>query len=379
MIFSTDVNVEGMSGTTALDGVNRATRARSRLPSFVKFTAAAALLLAGCTSREVSDGELGVEEAPTLQSAAALDAADPTPDSAAGSPDLAVAYRTASVDGVDLFYREAGPPDAPTVVLLHGFPTSSHMFRELIPRLADRYHVLAPDYPGFGQSAMPDRNTFAYTFDHLAGIVDDWLVGLHVNRYALYVMDYGGPVGFRIATSHPERVSALIVQNSNAYDDGLGAFWDPFRTYWATPTAANRAVLSGLLTLDITKLQYTFGVSDATRLSPDTWTIDQARLDRPGNVDVQLDLFYDYRTNLALYPTWQSYLHDKHPPTLIVWGQNDPIFETAGATAFLSDVPGAEIHLLDTGHFALEDKGAEIASVMRTFLKHKISKNPPNH
>jgi len=281
----------------------------------------------------------------------------------------AIHYRTVNVDGVDMFYREAGNPRAPTILLLHGFPTSSQMFRNLIPLLADRYHLVAPDYPGFGQSAMPSRDTFSYTFDNIALLVDHFTQALGLSTYALYVMDYGAPVGYRLASSHPERVTALVVQNGNAYEEGLRDFWIPLKQYWADNAPASRNALRAFLTLGATIWQYTSGVPDVTLVSPDAWTTDQYLLDRPGNDEIQLDLFYDYRTNVALYPTWHAYFRDDQPPTLIVWGKNDPIFPAEGAEPFKRDLKNLEFHLLDTGHFALETNGAEIARLMRRFLE----------
>lgn len=278
-------------------------------------------------------------------------------------------HRTANVDGIDIFYREARPADAPAIVLLHGFPASSHMFRNLIPALADRHRVLAPDYPGFGLSAMPDRKRFDYTFAHYADLVDRWLARLGARSYALYVMDYGAPVGFRLALLHPERVTALIVQNGNAYEDGLSSpFWNALKDYWADGAADKRAALLPILSAEITRLQYTHGVKDVTRLDPASWMYDQLLLDRPGNREIQLDLFYDYRTNVALYPQIQAFFRDRRPPTLIAWGQNDPIFAAAGYRNLQRDLPDAELHLIDTGHFALEDKLDEIAPLLRDFL-----------
>lgn len=283
-----------------------------------------------------------------------------------------VNYRTANVDDVDVFYREAGPKDAPVLLLLHGFPTSSHMFRNVIPQLADRYRVIAPDYPGFGQSAMPNRANFAYTFDNYAQVVDKLIRQLDVRRYALYVMDYGAPIGFRLASKDPERVTALIVQNGNAYDEGLQEFWDPIKAYWTTGGSTEREAIRWLTSIKATKWQYTNGVKDVSLVSPDTWTVDQALLDRPGNAEIQLDLFYDYRTNIPLYPQWQAYFRKDKPPTLIVWGQNDAIFVAAGAAPYRRDIPDAEVHLFDTGHFALETHGPEIGKLMREFLGRNL-------
>jgi pimeloyl-ACP methyl ester carboxylesterase len=281
-------------------------------------------------------------------------------------------HRTATIDGIKIFYREAGPKNAPVVLLLHGFPTSSHMFRNLIPELADRYHVIAPDYPGYGQSDMPDRGKFAYTFDRFGELVDGLLDQLGVKRYAMYVMDYGAPVGWRLALKHPERISGLIVQNGNAYDEGLKEFWDPIKKYWADGSDASRKALLTLFTLETTKFQYTDGVSDLSRISPDNWVQDQVLLDRPGNNDIQLDLFYDYRTNLPLYPKVQAYFRTHKPPTLIVWGKNDKIFPADGAHPYKRDLPQVEFHLIDTGHFALEDKSDEMVPLIRDFLKRKV-------
>ncbi len=281
-------------------------------------------------------------------------------------------HRTAKIDGVDIFYREAGPAKGPAVVLLHGFPTSSHMFRNLIPALADRYHVIAPDYPGYGQSGTPDRSTFAYTFDRFGELVDRLLDQLGVTSYAMYVMDYGAPVGWRLALKHPDRITGLIVQNGNAYEEGLKAFWDPIKKYWNDNGADSRNALRKLFTLETTKFQYTDGVSDTSRISPDNWTHDQPLLDRPGNNDIQLDLFYDYRTNLPLYPKVQEWLRQRQPPTLIVWGKNDVIFPADGAHPYKRDLSDLEFHLLDTGHFVLEDKADEAIPLIRDFLDRKI-------
>lgn len=301
-------------------------------------------------------------------------AAPAPPTAASTQAPVTVKYRTAIVDGVKVFYREAGPADAPVVLLLHGFPTSSHMFRNLMPALADKYHVIAPDYPGFGQSDAPDHTKFAYTFQHYADIVDGLMGQLNVNRYAMYVMDYGAPVGYRLALKHPERVSALIVQNGNAYEEGLREFWNPIKAYWKTGAQKEREALYGLVTLETTKFQYTDGMSDLANISPDNWTIDQALLDRPGNRDIQLDLFKDYGTNVPLYPQFQAFFRDRKPPTLIVWGKNDKIFPEQGAHPYLRDLPNAELHILDTGHFALEDKFAEIEPLIHSFLDRELAK-----
>jgi pimeloyl-ACP methyl ester carboxylesterase len=284
-----------------------------------------------------------------------------------------VTYHTVNVNGVDVFYREAGPRDAPAVLLLHGFPTSSHMFRNLIPRLADRYHVIAPDYPGYGQSGMPPMDKFTYSFDNLAATVDKLTQRLGLQRFAMYVQDYGAPVGYRIAAAHPERISAIIVQNGNAYNEGIdNPFWEPFKAYWRDKTPANAAKLRALLDLNTTKAQYTTGVGDPTRLSPDTWTLDQAYMDRPGNKDIQVELFYSYGTNPPHYPEWQAYFRKYQPPMLIVWGKNDFIFPPAGAAPYLRDLPKAEVHYIDTGHFALEEKIDEMAPLIRSFLRRHL-------
>lgn len=281
-------------------------------------------------------------------------------------------YRTAQVNGLDIFYRDAGPKKAPVVVLLHGFPTSSHMYRELIPQLARRYRVIAPDYPGFGQSSAPANTDFDYTFENLTESVDGLLQTLKISRYALYAFDYGAPVGYRLASRNPERISALIIQNGNSYEEGLQEFWDQFRRYWNDPSVENREALRPLLELEVTQFQYLDGVPDTSLVSPDNWTIDQARLDRPGNQEIQLDLFLDYRTNVALYPEFQAYFRTYQPPTLIVWGKNDFIFPVEGALAFERDLPNADIRLLNTGHFALETDVKKIATLMRRFLAKNI-------
>lgn len=288
-------------------------------------------------------------------------------------PVIVTHYRTVDLNGVRIFYRDAGPENAPVVLLLHGFPTSSHMFRNLIPLLADRYHVIAPDYPGFGQSAAPDHTVFAYTFAHYADLMDSLLQRLKVDRFAMYVMDYGAPVGYRLALKHPDRVTALIVQNGNAYNEGLEAFWDPIKAYWEDGSEGHRRALDFLVAPETTKFQYTDGVSDESRISPDNWVHDQSLLDRPGNRDIQLDLFRDYGTNVPLYPEFQSFFRQHQPPTLIVWGKNDKIFPAGGASPYLRDLPKAELHLLDTGHFALEDKLDVMAPLIRDFLQRSIA------
>ncbi|RYG75301.1 MAG: alpha/beta hydrolase [Alphaproteobacteria bacterium] len=281
-------------------------------------------------------------------------------------------YRSEVVDGVKLFYREAGPANAPVVLLLHGFPTSSHMFRNLMPLLADRYRVIAPDYPGYGSSDAPDHTTFAYGFAHVTDLVDGLLARIGATEYTMYVMDYGAPIGYRLALKHPERVTGLIIQNGNAYEEGLQQFWDPIKAYWADGSPQNRAALEHLVTLELTKFQYTDGVADTSRISPDNWLIDQALLDRPGNRDIQLDMLHDYGTNVPLYPQFQAFFRDRQPPTLIVWGKNDVIFPEVGAHPYLRDLPDAEMHILDTGHFALEDKLDEMAPLIRDFLDRSL-------
>ena len=283
-----------------------------------------------------------------------------------------VTHRTIDVGGLRIFYREAGPRGAPAVLLLHGFPSSSHMYRNLIPALADRYRVIAPDFPGFGRSSMQTREEFAYTFANLTRVTDRLVQALGLDRYTLYVMDYGAPVGYRLALEHPERVQALIVQNGNAYEEGLREFWAPLKRYWASGSKADRDSLRASFTLAATKWQYTHGVGDTTRVSPDAWELDHRYLERPGNHEIQLDLFYDYRTNVELYPAFQAFFRRHQPPTLIVWGKNDVIFPWQGAEPYRRDLNTLEYHLLDTGHFALEEKGAEIAGLIRGFLGRHV-------
>ncbi len=279
-----------------------------------------------------------------------------------------VNYRQVSVDGVSVFYREAGRPDAPVLLLLHGFPTSSHMFRGLIPALADRYRVIAPDLPGFGFTDAPDRASFSYTFARLAELIDRFTEVLGLKRFALFVFDYGAPVGFRIALKHPDRIAAIITQNGNAYEVGLSQGWNPIQAYWREPTAKNRAALRDFLKPETTKWQYLHGANDESLVAPESYGLDNTLLARPGNDEIQLDLFLDYASNVALYPDFQGYLRKHRPPLLAVWGKNDPFFLPAGAEAFVRDVPDAEVHFFDTGHFALETHGAEISDVIRRFL-----------
>lgn len=289
--------------------------------------------------------------------------------------ETAVHYKTAEIDGQEIFYREAGAKDAPVLLLLHGFPTSSQQYRNLIPALADKYRVIAPDYPGFGRSAMPSRDAFDYSFSSYASLMESFTQTLKLDTYALYVMDYGAPVGYRLALKAPEKVNALIIQNGNAYDEGLLEFWDVFKTYWSDNTAENREKLRGFLKVSATEWQYTHGIpaENAELVSPDAWMLDQAYLDRPGNQEIQLDLFYDYRTNVDLYPDFQEYFRTFQPPTLIVWGENDVIFPGEGAAPYLRDLPKAELHMLDAGHFALETNGPEIADKIRSFLDRSLS------
>ena len=305
-----------------------------------------------------------------------------------------VRYKTVKIEGLDVFYREAGNPNNPTILLLHGFPTSSHMFRDLIPQLADEYHLVAPDYPGYGQSSMPSVDEFEYSFDNIANIVDQFIDKVGLKSYSLYLMDYGAPIGFRIATKHPERVEGLIIQNGNAYVEGIdNNFWEPIKAYWKDRKAVNQGLdndwwknvkkaynkpnmtndeaLRFLFTLGATKWQYTNGVRDINAISPDTWDHVQPLLDRKGNNEIQLEMFYSYGTNPPLYPEWQAYLREHQPPTLIVWGKNDEIFPAAGAHPYKRDLKVVDFHLLDTGHFALEEDGQVIAEHIRRFLTNK--------
>jgi pimeloyl-ACP methyl ester carboxylesterase len=277
-------------------------------------------------------------------------------------------FRKAEVCGLNIFYREAGPRDAPTLLLLHGFPSASHMFRDLIPELADRFHVIAPDLPGFGQSDMPDRGAFTYTFDNIARVIDRFTEVVGLDRFAIYVFDYGAPTGFRLATWRPERVTAIISQNGNAYEEGLSDGWQPIRACWEDPSQANRDALRAFLAPETTVWQYTHGVPDATAVSPDGYSLDNFYLSRPGADEVQLDLLGDYKSNVALYPAFQEYFRTHKPLFLAVWGKNDPFFLPAGAEAFRRDIPAAVVRFLDTGHFALETHANEIAAAIRDFL-----------
>jgi pimeloyl-ACP methyl ester carboxylesterase len=289
---------------------------------------------------------------------------------------MKVAHRTLKVRDLDIFYREAGPQDAPAVLLLHGFPTSSQMFRNLIPALAGRYRVVAPDYPGFGHSSMPPREEFAYTFDNLADIVDEFTAALGLSKFALYVQDYGAPIGYRLASRHPERVAAIVVQNGNAYDEGLASdFWNPLKAYWLQPDdLEKRNALRAFLNVNATRWQYVHGVPSPEFISPDGWTTDQYLLDRPGNDEIQLDMFLSYGSNPPLYPQWQEYFRKHQPPMLIAWGKNDEIFPPAGAEPYKRDLQSLEYHLLDAGHFALESDGALIARLMLEFLDRRVAK-----
>lgn len=280
----------------------------------------------------------------------------------------AINYRSLDVDGLSIFYREAGTPGAPKLLLLHGFPSSSHMFRDLIPLLADRYHIIAPDLPGFGRSDMPSRDQFTYTFDRIAAVIDRFTELVGFDRYAIYVFDYGAPTGFRLARKHPDRVTAIISQNGNAYEEGLSEGWNPIQAYWRDPSQANRDALRAFLKPEATVWQYTHGVTDLTQVSPDGYSLDNFYLSRPGADEVQLDLFGDYQSNVALYPAFQKYFRIFKPRFLALWGKNDPFFLPPGAEAFKRDIPGAVVRFFDTGHFALETHAAEIAAAIRDFL-----------
>jgi pimeloyl-ACP methyl ester carboxylesterase len=315
---------------------------------------------------------VGLTTVTAASAATASAAAADEPTRTQAQEDARTKYKTVKVQGLDIFYREAGPKDAPTILLLHGFPTSSRMFRELIPALADRFHLVAPDYPGFGHSAMPSVDEFEYTFDRLADVIDAFTTQIGLSRYVLYVQDYGAPVGYRLAVKHPERVQGLIVQNGNAYDEGIAnAFWDPIKAYWADRSEKTAAPVAKGLELEATRWQYLNGVRRPELIDPDTWLVDQHLLDRPGNKEIQMQLFYSYGSNPARYPEWQAYFRKHQPPTLIVWGKNDEIFPAAGAHPYRRDLKNVELHLLDTGHFALEEEGDTIARLIRRFFEAK--------
>ncbi|MEO0651532.1 MAG: alpha/beta hydrolase [Planctomycetota bacterium] len=300
--------------------------------------------------------------------------AQPTESALLPSSSAQVHFRSVDLDGLQIAYREAGPTDAPTLLLLHGFPTSSHMFRNLMRDLGDEFHLVAPDYPGYGASSMPSVDEFDYSFDNLAAVVADFTDALGLDRYSLYLMDYGAPIGFRLATARPERVDGLVIQNGNAYVEGLEAFWDPLRDLWADRSPQTEEPLRAFLTLEGTRWQYTHGVRDVSTIAPDNWYHDQYLLDRPGNVEIQLALFESYGTNPPLYPEWQEWMREAQPPTLIVWGANDEIFPAAGAHPYKRDLENLEFHLLDTGHFALEEEGERIASEIRHFLRREVAR-----
>ena len=302
-----------------------------------------------------------------LAGTALLTSISPTETQAAESP-FTVTMKKMEIDGLNIAYREAGNPDNPTVLLLHGFPTSSHMFRDLIPELASDYHVIAPDYPGFGASDMPDAADYDYSFANAAQVVTQLIDAEGVDDYAVYLMDYGAPVGYRMFAEHPERVTGFIIQNGNAYEEGLREFWDPIKAYWADPSTENGDALRGFLTMDATVWQFTHGVGDVSKVSPDNYWHVQYLLDRPGNQEVQLEMFLDYGTNVDEYAKWQALFREHQPPALIVWGKNDHIFPTEGAHPYLNDLDDVEFHLLDTGHFALEEFGEVITAEIRDFL-----------
>jgi pimeloyl-ACP methyl ester carboxylesterase len=285
--------------------------------------------------------------------------------------DRPILYRTKQVDGLSIFYREAGNPDAPTLLLLHGFPSSSRMYEPLLSRLSDRYHLIAPDYPGFGHSDAPDAKTFAYTFDHLAEITAHFTEAVGLTHYTLYVQDYGGPIGMRLAVRNPERVDALIVQNAVAHEEGLGPLWEPRRAFWKDRVSNEAALRKNFLSLEATRQRHVGTNPHPEQIDPDRWTDEYAFLSRPGQADIQTDLFYSYQTNVASYPAWQAWLREHQPPTLIVWGKYDPSFQLAEVPAYERDLPDAEVHILEAGHFALNDKPNEIAALVRSFLDRR--------
>lgn len=281
-------------------------------------------------------------------------------------------YHNVAIDGINIFYREAGPKNAPVLLMLHGFPSSSHMFRDLIPQLSDKFRIIAPDYPGFGYSDTPAVDEFDYTFDNLTQIIEKFIVSLRLKKFSVLMQDYGGPIGFRLASQKPERIQALIVQNANAYVEGISAAFEPMKPFWELRTAETEIPVRALLTMETTVFQYTHGVSDPNKISPDSWHLDQALLDRPGNDLIQLALLHNYPTNVALYPEWQDYFRTAQPPTLVVSGKNDPFFTPAGQEAFKRDIKQAEVHLFDGGHFVLEEYHIEIASIISTFLFNQL-------
>ncbi|KOR78516.1 hydrolase [Bacillus sp. FJAT-21352] len=285
---------------------------------------------------------------------------------------MLVHYKTVNINNINIFYREAGNTSNPTILLLHGFPSSSHMYRNLITKLMDEYHIIAPDYPGFGNSDQPGMDEFEYTFDNLAHVINDFVEKLKLEKFSIYVHDYGAPVGFRIATKHPERIQAIITQNGNAYEEGLLSAWDPIRTYWENPTEENKNNLKALLSADFTKYQYIDGTRNPDRISPDAWNMDQFVLDRPGNKEIQLALFYDYRNNVKQYPSWQEYFRTYQPPALVAWGKNDLFFGPEGALAFQRDLKDSEVHLLNTGHFPLEEELETSANLIKQFLGERL-------
>jgi len=347
--------------------------------------------LAAAGSFSDGTGELQVYELDSAETARAVVAADPLEagGAVAGSElkpwDVIMAgdglgpvqrethYHRAEVDGIDVFYRAAGPPDAPVLLLLHGFPTSSRMFRDLIPRLSDAYRVIAPDYPGFGHSGVPDRVDFGYTFDHLADVIDKLLGQLQVGQFAIYVMDFGGPVGFRLALRHPARLTAIIAQNAPLYPEEPRGWWETIGQYWADGSAEHRDAVRASLELDSLRRQYLYGVTDPSRVDPDNWVIDKALIDRPGVDEIMIDLLYDIRNNVPVFEAMQQFIRERRPPTLVATGANDEIFPEPVVRQILADHPEAEYHALDTGHFALEDSGAEIAGLMRDFLRRALA------
>lgn len=285
---------------------------------------------------------------------------------------MIVHYKTIKINGISVFYREAGTKKNPTILLLHGFPSSSHMYRNLINKLADEYHIIAPDYPGFGNSVQPSMTEFEYTFDNLADVISEFVQELNLEKYSIYVHDYGAPVGFRLAIKHPERIQAIISQNGNAYEEGLLSAWDPIRSYWENPTEENKNKLGGLLEADFTKYQYVNGTRNPDQISPDTWNIDQFVLDRPGNKEIQLALFYDYQNNLKQYSKWHEFFRTYQPPALVAWGKNDIFFGIQGALAYQKDLKDCEVHLLNTGHFPLEEDLDTSSCLIKQFLGKRI-------